>query len=102
MADSFSAEIYRLAGQIPAGRVCTYGTLAMLAGRPGAGRTVGWLMSRAPEGLPAHRVLNRRGEMSPPEVFGEGVQRSLLEAEGITFGLDGRVDIKAHLWEGEE
>jgi alkylated DNA nucleotide flippase Atl1 len=27
-------------------------------------------------------------------------QRGLLEAEGVAFGLDGRIDMKRHRWTG--
>lgn len=34
--------------------------------------------------------------MSPPGVFGAGVQRARLEAEGIPFREDGRIDWKQY------
>jgi methylated-DNA-protein-cysteine methyltransferase-like protein len=44
-------------------------------------------------------VVNARGKLSPEDVFGgPDVQRSLLESEGVTFDVQGRVDMKRHLW----
>lgn len=32
--------------------------------------------------------------------FGEGVQRALLEAEGVPFTADGRADLSLCRWDG--
>lgn len=57
----------------------------------------------APEGLPCHRVLYRDGGLSPADVFGgTGIQRLLLEGEGVPFLPDGRVDLSRCLWDGGE
>ncbi|MBQ9914922.1 MAG: MGMT family protein, partial [Clostridia bacterium] len=43
---------------------------------------------------PCHRVVNREGRVAPGFAFGgEGVQRQLLEAEGIVFEPDGKIDL---------
>ena len=97
----FFGQVYEVVAQIPAGYVATYGQIAKLAGRPHAARIVGYAMHSAPSGvdLPCHRVVNRSGELAPGNVFGgRGVQRAMLEEEGITFLADGRIDMKNHLW----
>lgn len=94
----FYRGIYALVGRIPPGCVTTYGQLALALGRPRAARIVGGAMSRAPEGLPCHRVVNRLGELSPPGVFGPGVQRELLMLEGVVFLKNGCIDLKRCLW----
>ena len=99
MPTDFSRQVYDLVSRIPAGRVATYGLLALLCGRPRAGRIVGHLMAGAPEGLPCHRVIYRDGRLSPEDVFGPGVQRMLLEQEGVPFLPDGRVDTARCLWD---
>ena len=44
--------------------------------------------------IPCHRVVNREGKVAPGFAFGgEGVQRQLLESEGIVFEMDGRIDL---------
>ncbi len=61
---------------------------------------VGWIMNETPEGVPAQRVINSKGELSGSWAFGEqGRMRQLLEAEGIVFSADGRVDLKRYGWE---
>jgi len=92
-------EIYLIVAAIPAGKVATYGQLAMMVGGMTA-REAGRAMSQAPSGLSAHRVVNRLGEMSPAYVFGgQEVQRAALESEGVTFTKAGRIDMKKHRWE---
>lgn len=94
--------MYEVVRRIPYGRVCTYGQIAMLAGSPRASRIVGAAMARAPEGLPCHRVLYRDGTLCCNDAFGgKEIQRQMLEAEGIVFLPDGRVDLKRHLWLGD-
>ena len=46
-------------------------------------------MAAAPEGLPCHRVVNSQGRTAP----GWTRQRELLEAEGVLFRANGRVDL---------
>lgn len=99
--DTFFECVWSVAAKVPRGRVTTYGAIARALGSPGAARTVGWAMRAAPaeSGLPCHRVVNATGELSPEEAFGgPDVQRLLLESEGITFDVQGRVDMKHHLW----
>jgi len=71
--------------RIPPGRVATYGCIAELAGRPGAARAVGTIMSEGgrPD-VPAHRVIAAGGRLGG---YGghEQLKRSLLLAEGVTF-----------------
>ena len=93
--------IYDLARQIPRGRVATYGQLARLANWGRRARHVGWAMHAAPEGVPWHRVINAKGEISR-RASGDHheLQRLLLEAEGVKFDARGRVDLKKYAWNG--
>lgn len=94
------ATIHALIAAIPEGHVATYGQLAALAGHPKGARLVVWALHNNPPQLllPCHRVVAKSGRLSPAEVFGEDVQRSLLEAEGITFRRDGTIDMPKHQW----
>ena len=99
---SFRDEVYELVSRIPAGRLATYGQLAALCGSPRASRIVGAAMLRAPEGLPCHRVVYRDGTLCCDQAFGgKEIQRQMLEAEGVAFLPDGRVDLKRHMWLGD-
>jgi methylated-DNA-protein-cysteine methyltransferase-like protein len=60
---------------------------------------IGWIMNETPEGVPAQRVINSKGELSGSWAFGQqGRMRQLLEAEGIVFSAEGRVDLKRYGW----
>ena len=93
-------RIYRVVSSIPSGRVVSYGQIARHLGMPGASRTVGWAMRHCPEGLPWHRVVNAKGEISTrASSSGTPIQRALLEEEGVVFDLRGRIDLKAYGWD---
>ncbi len=100
---TFTEQIYALVRRIPAGRVATYGLIALWAGRPRSARAVGAAMSRCPyTDVPCHRVLNARGELAPFPAFGTGDgQRLLLEMEGIPVSPDGRVELSLYVWRPE-
>jgi len=95
-------DFYAIARKVPAGRVTTYGAVAAEAGLPGRARQVGYAMAALPDdhGVPWHRVINARGEVSPRAggTAFEKIQRNLLEAEGIVFNARGRVDLDRFGW----
>ena len=89
-------RIYEVVKRIPQGKVATYGQVALVAGNPRWARVVGYALHVSPEPgiIPWHRVVNREGKVAPSFAFGgEGVQRQLLESEGIVFETDGRIDL---------
>src|SRR5881227_4021099 len=97
---TLKAQVYALVQACPAGRVTTYGWLGKAVGYPRGARMVGWIMNESPEGVPAQRVINSKGELSGSWAFGSpGLMRQLLEAEGIVFSADGRVDLKRYGWD---
>ncbi len=96
-------KIYDIVKQIPRGKVCTYGTVAAMAGNPGLSRVVGYALHSNPDSsaIPCHRVVNRFGEVSKAFAFGgANAQTLLLESEGVIFDEDGRVDLNKYLWRG--
>jgi methylated-DNA-protein-cysteine methyltransferase-like protein len=99
---SFPERVYAVVLAVPPGCVITYGAIARLLGDPRKAREVGWAMAATPPRqppIPAHRVINMRGELSGGRAFGGyHVQRARLEAEGVSFLEDGRVDLDRHLW----
>ncbi len=99
-AKPLMAQTFALVQACPAGRVTTYGWIGRALGYPRGARMIGWFMSETPEGVPAQRVINSKGELSGSWAFGSpGRMRQLLEAEGIVFSADGRVDLKRYGWE---
>lgn len=98
----FYAEVYQLVQLIPTGRVTTYGSIARMLGRPQAARAVGYALRALPDGtdVPWQRVINAQGTISLKSRHPEETtrQRTLLEAEGVTFDADGRVDLARYGW----
>jgi methylated-DNA-protein-cysteine methyltransferase-like protein len=95
------APIYGAVKRIPRGKVATYGQVARLAGVPGHARLVGYALHRLKEGtgIPWHRVVNRQGRISlPPDPEAGGIQRALLESEGVSFNAAGSIDLTIHQW----
>ena len=97
---TLSARVFALVQACPEGRVTTYGALAKAVGYPRGARMVGWIMNETPEGVPAQRVINSKGELSGSWAFGSpDLMRQLLENEGILFSEGGRVDLKRFGWD---
>lgn len=97
--------IYAVVRQIPQGKVATYGQVAELANLYGKPRVVGYALYRVAPGddVPWHRVINARGEISqsPFRNGNDHLQRQLLEAEGVEFSPQGKVDFGKYLWRPE-
>jgi methylated-DNA-protein-cysteine methyltransferase-like protein len=99
---SYRHRIYTIVRQIPLGKVATYGQVARLAGGCTA-RMVGYALSSLPEdrGVPWQRVINSQGKISPHgHGLGSLMQRQLLQAEGIVFDVQGRIDLSVYGWFG--
>lgn len=90
--------------RIPAGTVATYGQIALLCGRPNHARQVGYglKLGLAGKDVPAHRVVNSRGELSGAGYFETpDLQKLLLQEEGvgtIWTGNGWKVDLKKYRW----
>ena len=85
-SELFRHEVINIVGQIPRGRVLTYGQIARLGNA---------LHGLSDEAIPCHRVVNSAGRLAPnwPE------QRQLLESEGVLFKPNGNVNLKQAQWE---
>ena len=94
------ARVHEQVRRIPRGKVATYGQIAALVERC-TPRMAGYAMSAVPakSGVPWHRVINARGEISlRKHGIGHQRQRWLLEAEGVVFDARGRVDLERYRW----
>ncbi len=94
-------KIYEVVLKIPKGNVATYGQVARIAGNPRWARVVGYALHVNPAFgvIPCHRVVNRDGRVASGFAFGgEGVQRGMLEDEGIVFDSDGSIDLDKYGW----
>ena len=104
--DAWTRRVRAVVRSIPPGRVASYGMVAMLAGRSGAARAVGKVMSDNDDpSVPCHRVVHADGSLAA--VFVD--QRARLRREGVRFAAarvrrDGtrsdaaRVDLRTALW----
>ncbi|MBA4284103.1 MAG: DNA base-flipping protein YbaZ [Xanthomonadaceae bacterium] len=106
-ADLDAAELARRAilatvGRIPAGRVCTYGQIAWIAGYPGRARLVGRVLGgllEAGSATPWHRVINASGQISLPKFSaGHREQKRRLRSEGVVFENE-RVSLRRFGWQ---
>lgn len=96
--NQFFQQVYDIVGQIPCGRVVSYGQIAHMLGRPRAAREVGWAMRSCPDGLPWQRVVMKDGTIASG-VYAD-MRRAILETEGVPFLPDGRVDMNLCRWVG--
>ncbi len=87
--------VYALVRTIPRGGVMTYGQIAETLGSLLSPKAVGWAMHTAPDDVPWHRVVNASGGCSTDRRgdLPVGLQRALLEAEGVEFRLSGTLDL---------
>ncbi len=94
--------VYRLVRQIPPGRVLTYGQISARLGHLLSPAAVGWALHVCPADVPWHRVVNAQGRCSTERLpdFPPGLQRRLLEAEGVVFDPQGRLDLAYYAWDG--
>lgn len=96
--NQFFQQVYSIVEQIPYGMVASYGQIARMLGRPHAAREVGWAMRCCPDGLPWHRVVMKDGTIVGG-IYAD-MRRAILEAEGVPFLPDGRVDMDLCGWLG--
>ncbi len=93
----FSEKAIEIIQSIPAGKVATYGQIALLAGNHRNARRVSRLIHTCSKKykLPWHRIVNIQGKISLKDEKFE-IQYELLKAEGIKFGLNNAIDLKKY------
>jgi O-6-methylguanine DNA methyltransferase len=77
----------------------TYGQVAERLGNKNLARTVGNILHDNPDpaNIPCHRIVNAQGKVAEHYAFGGAeAQRAKLEAEGIVFEQNGRIDLKKY------
>jgi O-6-methylguanine DNA methyltransferase len=84
--DSFSKfahKVYAIVRKIPKGKTMTYGQVAARAGRPGAARAVGTIMSHNYDPkIPCHRVVRADGKVGGYNRGGASRKLAILREEG--------------------
>ncbi|MBP7808135.1 MAG: MGMT family protein [Bacteroidia bacterium] len=106
MEKDFFDSVYKVVRLIPKGRVTSYGAIAKYLGSAGSSRIVGYAMNAAhhqkPK-VPAHRVVNRNGELTGKHHFATPYQmQELLEKEKIKVINDKIIDFKKLYWDPTE
>ena len=102
----FFEQVYQVVRCIPKGRITTYGHIARFLGARGSARMVGWAMNashnQSPP-VPAHRVVNRNGQLSGKHHFATPeMMQQLLEQEGVTVLNDEVQNFNQRLWDPSE
>jgi methylated-DNA-protein-cysteine methyltransferase related protein len=100
--EDFFRLVYQVVRLIPKGRVTNYGAIAKYLGVSRSARVVGWAMNGAhsQKKVPAHRVVNRNGELTGKHHFKTPfLMQELLEKEGIKVVNDKIKDFDKYYWD---
>ena len=99
----FFNQVYQVVAQIPQGKVTSYGAIANFLGAKRSSRVVGYAMNsshRLIPPIPAHRVVNRNGQLSGKNHFTKpNEMEEKLVAEGIQIKDDQIINFKNHFWD---
>ncbi|MBT8328167.1 MAG: MGMT family protein [Desulfofustis sp.] len=98
--DPFTRKVIDIIQNIPSGKVTTYLTVATAAGNHCGARQVARILHSSSEkyGLPWHRVVNQKRTISPRSSGSHLIQQTMLEAEGVFFDHNGRIDSDRFFW----
>jgi methylated-DNA-protein-cysteine methyltransferase-like protein len=101
----FFDMVFQVVRLIPKGRVTSYGAIAAYLGAKSSSRVVGYAMNashRVKPKVPAHRVVNRNGQLTGKHHFDTPYRmQELLEKEKIKVENDTVVEFKAKYWDPE-
>ena len=101
--NDFYQRVYEVVAQIPTGKVTSYGAISKYLGVESGARMVGYAMNNYVSEelgyeIPAHRVLNRLGQLTGRAHFEGDTMRERLVQEGIEFKGEYTVNIEKHFW----
>lgn len=97
---TYRERVYEIVRRIPAGKVMTYGQIAIILGEGYTARTVGYVMHGADsESVPWQRVINSQGKCSTGRLtIPLNLQQELLEADGVEFNKSSKCDLSEYQW----
>lgn len=98
---NFFEKVYKVAKQIPYGRVTSYGAIGNYLGAPKSARMVGYAMNGSVEKeVPAHRVVNKKGLLTGKHHFnGTNLMQQLLESEGVEVKNNQIQNLESVYWD---
>ena len=103
VANDFFSKVYEVTRQIPYGRVTSYGAIARYLATGRSARMVGWALNTShtsDEFIPAHRVVNKNGQLTGKLHFGNsGTMQQLLENEGLIIEDDQIINFSERFWD---
>lgn len=102
--NSYFDLVYEVTKHIPKGRVTNYGAIADYLAL-GSARMVGWALNQCHDmdDVPAHRVVNRLGELSGRHHFKPPSAMAMrLKKEGVVIKNDKVVDFEKLFWHPKE
>lgn len=103
--DHYFQKVYDVTMLIPFGKVSTYGAIADFLAL-GSARMVGWALNHCHSSddiIPAHRVVNRLGELSGRLHFATpDLMQERLEAEGLVIENFKIVEMDQFFWHPRE
>jgi methylated-DNA-protein-cysteine methyltransferase-like protein len=101
--EDFFQNVFEVVRLIPKGYVTSYGAIAKYLGSARSSRMVGWAMNAAhsqKKSVPAHRVVNRNGELTGKHHFSTPfLMQELLEKEGIKVVKDRIKNLDKVYWD---
>lgn len=105
MGNTYYERVFEVTSLIPFGRISTYGAIADYL-TLGSARMVGWALNKSfstVSGVPAHRVVNRKGELSGRGHFpSPTMMQELLEQEGVIIDNNKVKDFDKLMWHPSE
>jgi len=104
MKNHYFEDVYATVQSVPEGRVTTYGAIADFL-TLGSARMVGWALRQLSSyeiDIPAHRVVNAKGELSGRHMFNPPEKMAyLLTEEGVLVENNKVSDFKTLFWHPE-
>ena len=101
---TYHTKVFEVTCLIPIGRVSTYGAIADYLCL-GSARMVGWALNKCSaykDFVPAHRVVNSKGELSGRNQFHTPtMMQEMLEQEGIKVENNKILNFKEVFWHPE-
>lgn len=94
----FKERVYSIVGQIPKGKVTSYGEVAAQAGAAWAAWEVGQIAHTGPSDLPWQRVVNKKGGLARGYPGGFEGHKKALEADGVEVSDEYQVDMNEYAW----